>query len=293
MMGVRETDVNEKSAGLLVGRDATEAFRMQAILGSLVVAQGDFTIEKGKIPPLVTMVVCTPSFLVTKVDGQCEHRPPNMPVTDAGLDGSTDLTSDADAGGADLTDADAGQQDRVPSCVSINLDGGSQTLPPPLPAPAGCNEYCALMSKNCSAYYRSPAVCALACAKLAWPPLGPGADSLQCRTAFATAAAAPDASGLNCENAEIFPRRQCGTSCAVYCRAGNQLCPSHFPDLDACVASCERTKTRAMANFPTRDFDYDVLLCRFDHIQEIVVDPGLCQLMAPNACVPGCPDLIL
>jgi hypothetical protein len=281
-----------QTAGVTLARGTIAKFRLLAILDNKVVAQGELTVIGGEIPKPGPMLVCATPVSAIGPEAHCEFLPPNKVLPDAGPDGAPDGSIDAGDDSADVHDADAhaGPDTWVPpACVTLSLDAGTQPLPsaPPFSTSA-CERYCSLMTQNCHRSYRSPEVCLLACAKLEWPEFGPGADSLECRIARATTAT----SSTSCQEAEVFPRGACGTSCAVYCHAGTRLCPSDFPDFGTCVGLCESAKAREMKTFPGRDFDDYVLLCRFGHIQEIVVDPGLCQLMAPNACVPECQHLI-
>ncbi|HEX3697250.1 MAG TPA: hypothetical protein VH374_17880 [Polyangia bacterium] len=283
---VHEWDVGEMkslsmhAAGLMLGRGTSDKLRLQAIQAMNVVAQSDdFNVDGSRQlvdggPPVVTvdLIACASPFPDDQI-GQC--APMDSPVADAGMDGSRDAFD---------AEADAEVWAPVP-CVD-NLDASARPLPSPLPTPpAGCEMYCALMTQNCPESYGSPDRCNLACATLDWDTGAQSGDTLECRTAWARQAAV---SSNDCPNAEVFGLGYCGDVCGVYCRTGTKLCPSYFPEFNDCLKRCSDQREADMQMYPARSFGDDYIICRFGHILDILVDPGLCQFLAPNTCTDEC-----
>jgi hypothetical protein len=290
----------EHIADIMLRRGMTEMIRMDAILDTNVVGQGQatFNIGDGATQVQVNLVACQP-FPATELWGTCVSPMvgdgDGGPLADAGVGTDADSGANVDTGGlVDANGVDASPNRwTAPACRGIDPDAGTPPLPPPLASTPACDQYCAALDQNCPFIYDSDEVCHMACAQVDWPVQDPSNDTVTCRTNWALSAVPGTNQTSLCERAGLVSRGSCGTPCENYCRAGIKLCPTEFPsDLAFCTALCMEAQGAYEKEFPDRSFLAEQLICKVDYLVMAVGNPTLCQLAGPNDCGTACQPVI-
>lgn len=147
---------------------------------------------------------------------------------------------------------------------------------------AGCSMYCTALMSSCTgehSQYPSIESCEGACAGL--PPGSPGVtsgNSLACR-AYHAGMASIDPT-LHCVHAGPGGAGACGQNCEGFCAIATSICPTEYPDVDGCLASCAGFADTEP--YDINDVSGDTLACRLYHLTIAATSDGDSQVHCPH-----------
>ena len=202
---------------------------------------------------------------------------------DTTVDAKIEDAAGSDGTAADGTAADGTVADSADAAVDVPAD-----VPPPAPT---CEDYCAVVAKNCTganAQYADAAACVVYCKQLGKLPLGKADDkagnTVGCRTYHAGAAGADPAT--HCAHAGKSGGNVCGTWCDNYCQLSEANCTAGNV-LYSKVGDCASTCATASSTGKSGDTSGDSIQCRIYHLGVAGIDPGSATTHCPHGLIPG------
>lgn len=183
-----------------------------------------------------------------------------------------------------------------PLAVALALTGclaspelrGCATFPPGTPGcPSACETYCELMVNACPdtvavGEAEPQRACLILCGESQLLPGEVGdtrGDTLACRTTYALRAQSEPAA--NCRAAALETGAVCSDArCDEYCEHMAVACPSTFPDVESCAATCSVYPRTPAGEDPAAEAN--TVECRVRAARRARTDASACAMAAPS-----------